>query len=65
MKILLDTHMLGQKEAGNERYWKNLSGAFSKNKNGNEFYNYGQSSRNGLFSSNRQYRARPLFQDLS
>jgi len=49
MKILLDTHMLGQKETGNERYWKNLSGAFSKNKNGYEFYNYKQSSRNGLY----------------
>ena len=41
--------MLGQKETGNERYWKNLSGAFSKNKNGYEFYNYKQSSRNGLY----------------
>ena len=25
MKILLDTHMLGRKDTGNERYWQNLS----------------------------------------
>jgi len=49
MKILLDTHMLRRQETGNERYWKNLSRAFSKNKNGNEFYNYEQSSKNGLY----------------
>jgi len=30
MKILLDAHMLGQKETGNERYWKNLSLSLAK-----------------------------------
>jgi len=30
MKILLDTHMLGQKDTGNERYWKNLALSLAK-----------------------------------
>ena len=30
MKILLDAHMLGQKETGNERYWKNLALSLAK-----------------------------------
>jgi glycosyltransferase involved in cell wall biosynthesis len=30
MKILLDAHMLEQKETGNERYWKNLALSLSK-----------------------------------
>jgi len=30
MKILLDAHMLGKKETGNERYWKNLALSLTK-----------------------------------
>ncbi|MBI5123635.1 glycosyltransferase family 4 protein [Candidatus Roizmanbacteria bacterium] len=50
MKILLDTHMLGQKESGNERYWKNLYSTLFGHKNeGYSVYKYSQELSNGLY----------------
>lgn len=40
--------MLGQKETGNERYWKNLSSSLSK-LNKNSFINYSSKLNNGLY----------------
>lgn len=40
--------MLGQKETGNERYWKNLSSSLSK-LNKNNFINYNSNFNNGLY----------------
>lgn len=60
MKILLDTHMLGQKETGNERYWKNLSSSLSGLKK-DIVLNYIPEFKNGLyrifFGFNRAIRA--------
>lgn len=50
MKILLDTHMLGRKQTGTERYWKNLYEAFSSyNKNDLRVYKYSHKLNNGLY----------------
>ncbi len=48
MRILLDTHMLGKQETGNERYWKNLSQAIAKYKKV-EVLNYSPELNNGLY----------------
>ena len=40
MKILLDSHMLGQKETGNERYWKNLTLYLAKIFSKKDFFIY-------------------------
>jgi len=48
MKILLDTHMLDQKQTGNERYWKNLSEVLEKFKKV-EIIKYNLKPNNGLY----------------
>ncbi|MCL4364053.1 glycosyltransferase family 4 protein [Patescibacteria group bacterium] len=49
MRVLLDTHMLGRRDTGNERYWKNLALALNHNKQEVKIIGYNLWPRNGLF----------------
>jgi glycosyltransferase involved in cell wall biosynthesis len=51
MKIFLDTHMLGRKETGNERYWQNLAVALIKQVNQQDSVIYYPQSKNAFYYS--------------
>ena len=48
MKILLDTHMLGQKQTGNERYWKNLAFGLKKYAKNHQIILYSNLTKSNL-----------------